>query len=97
MNETGIQITSEPPVNPPEPEFDPDPEVTREDYEYCVPKERMAAVRGTILDIQQLSDSLRYLNKTDPQAEDNFPGVIEALHKIFEQVQEYRKKVESWL
>lgn len=84
------------PADPPDPESNP--QVSREDYEYSTPKERLATVRETIIGISDLATALRWLNQTDPDAEDNFPGAVEKLHQIFEQIQEYRhKKVWPWL
>ncbi len=81
-------------TNPPEPE--PDPEITREDYEYHTPQERLAAADEFILTLEECWHSIDFLNSSDPDAEDNFPGAKMVIAALINKVKDYRKKVAGW-
>ncbi len=81
---------------PPDPQ--PNPQITRPDYEYQPPQERADVVDEALTSLSEIESSLRFLNRADPDAEDNFPGAQEALNLIAAMLQAHRVlKVGPWL
>ncbi len=84
------------PVNPPDPQ--PNPQITRDDYEHHSPQERLEVIRELLIALSEVGRSLKFLNESDPDTGNNFPGAIGKLNEILDQVLEYQKdKVVPWL
>lgn len=81
------------PFTPPEPE--PDAQVTRTDWQYQTPKERLEVARDAIIGLSEISQALKFLDQSDPDSGENFPGAVEALNKIYDQLEEYKGKLEE--
>lgn len=84
------------PVNPPA--ASSHPQITRREFVYQIPQDRLDVIRETMISLSEIGQGLKFLNQSDTEAGDNFPGAIDALGRILDQLVAYCKdKVEPWI
>lgn len=87
---------AEPPVNPPEPQLNP--QITRANYQYHSPRERAEVADELLTTLEECARSIDFLNESDPEAGEGFPGAKMVLVALANKVREHREeKIEPWL
>jgi hypothetical protein len=88
------------------PDQAPNPQATREGWEYATPRARRVVAEATLSDLTEALSALRFLDLTDPEDCDNFKTVIgqtrefdsyAAIERIKKLVKDYlEEKVRPW-